>query len=278
MSYSNSDQRDFWSSPSGQQWLDHQQALDTALQPALEAVLHAACIQQGEAVLDIGCGTGASALIAAALAGPNGRVLGADISDIMVGRATQRAQEAGAKNAEFMIVDAQQDALPGPFDVLISRFGMMFFADPLAAFANLKRAIRPGGRMAFICWGAMPQNPWFGLTFKAATARLGPVDRSDPNAPGPTAFKDADRVTSLMADAGLLDAAAQWVDVELPLPEDAAGFLMQFGPAKRIIAEKNGTAEDEAAIRSAVQDALKPYTKQGKTHLPAGLWIYTARV
>ena len=236
MSGANQDQADYWASSPGLKWIEHEHALDAAMVGMLDAIFDTAQIGETERVIDIGCGTGASTLAAAELA-PHGHVLGVDISAPLLDRARRRASSAGIANVSFLEADAQsygfeQDA----FDVLISRIGMMFFAEPVQAFQNLSLSIRPGGRMVFVCWSSAAQNPWFHIPNEAAVSRLGGVPKGDPHAPGPTAFQDIDYVTGLMKKAGLTDVNGSPVEIDLTPPDGlkgAARAASRVGPAAR---------------------------------------------
>ena len=279
MTTANADQADYWSSPAGQTWSTHQAQLDTLLSDALETALERAAPQAGERVLDIGCGTGASSLRLSSLVGQTGQVTALDISGPLLDHARARS-DAAASNLEFVLGDAQTHDFPtGASDLVFSRFGVMFFADPVAAFANLRRASKPRGRLTMICWQSAPDNPWFMLPMKAAMARLGKPEPMDPHAPGPMAFKDIDRVTGILSDAGWRDATGEPVEVDLIPPQsldEAAEFATTVGPATRLLREKGGTDEDAAAIRAATAEALAQY--QGEDdglRLPGRLVIYT---
>ncbi len=161
LSDANRSQFDYWSSPAGLEWIEHEHALDEAMSGILRELLTAAGPGHGDAVLDVGCGTGASTLAAASQV-ENGSVVGVDISRPFLERARSRARTAGAGNASFLLADAQTHDFPaGEFDVLVSRLGMMFFEDPVAAFRNLGRALRSGGRIAFVAGPASMTIPGF---------------------------------------------------------------------------------------------------------------------
>lgn len=278
----NADQAEFWESASGGKWLEMQDKIDALLSEVLENVLARADIRPGQSVLDIGCGTGASVLALSALVGPEGMVEGLDISGQMLGRARQRAQDAGLANTRFTKADAQVHAFqPGAFDRVVSRFGVMFFEDTAAAFANIARAVRPGGRMVFAAWGPMQRNPWFSVPRAAAVAQLGDVPPGDPNAPGPMAFHDTERVLGLFRQAGISNARAEVVTVPLRPQGDVdkvARIASGIGPAARIMREKAGTEADARAIAARVAADFATYVTDQGVIVPAELNYYSARV
>ncbi|WP_138469525.1 class I SAM-dependent methyltransferase [Poseidonocella sp. HB161398] len=274
-------QAEYWRSPAGLAWIEHEHALDTAMAGMLETVLDAAEIAPGDRVLDIGCGTGASTIAAAARV-PRGSVLGIDISAPLLDRAERRCRAAGIGNAAFLLADAQSHAFAqGGADRLVSRLGTSFFADPVAAFRNLALGLRPGGRMAFSCWAAVAENPWFRIPGEAARARLGPVAVGDPDAPGPTAFADAGRVAGLMAAAGLREICAEPVAIVLTPPGGAVGAARaasRVGPAARIMKARQGSAADAATIETAVRYAFAPFAEAGEIRVPALVNLFTCRI
>lgn len=278
MPEANADQAEYWST-AGQSWVTHQEQLDQLLAEPLEAVLTRAAPQTGEHVLDIGCGTGASSLRLSKAVGTEGHVTALDIAAPLLAMAQQRG--AGRSNIDYVLGDAQiYEFAPAKVDLVFSRFGVMFFAGPVAAFANLRGATRTGGRLAMICWQGAPDNPWFMEPMKAAVARLGKPAPMDPLAPGPMAFKDVDRVTGILQDAGWEDAKGEPVEVALTPPQDlavAAEFATTVGPATRLMREKNGSDADLAAIRDLCGKALEQYQTPRGLRVPARLIVYTAR-
>lgn len=177
------------------------------------AAIEALAPQPGEQVLDVGCGPGVTTLDLARLVGPDGTAMGVDISEGMVGAARRRADTAAVSNATFLFADAATADLGGPFDAVYSRFGVMFFADPPAAFANIAGALRPGGRLAWAVWGPLADNPWMFVPSMAASAPLGAeLSIPEPGAPGPFSLSDADHVRELLLAAGLEDVSVTPVD------------------------------------------------------------------
>lgn len=278
MADANRAQADYWASAAGLKWIEFENALDTSMAGMLQTVLDAAAISTTDRVLDVGCGTGASSMGATKRA-VDGDVLGVDISGPLLERAKRRCAVAGFGNAAFLLADAQTHIFAAnAFDVLISRIGMSFFADPVAAFGNLARAMRHGGRMAFVSWAGVDKNPWFEIPKIAAESRLGTPPRSDPTAPGPTAFQDADRVAGLMKRAGLTEITAEPVGIVLTPPNGvpgAASTSSRVGPAARIMKAFNGTDEDASAIEDAVASAFARYELDGEARVPAVVNLFT---
>ncbi|WP_108660344.1 class I SAM-dependent methyltransferase [Acuticoccus kandeliae] len=275
----NKAQAAYWTSPAGLKWIEHEAALDAAMAGMLAAMLDAAAITPTDRVLDIGCGTGASTLAAAERAA-RGTALGVDISEPLLTHARGRARAARAANAAFLLADAQSYPFaPGAFDVLVSRIGMSFFSDTVAALRNLGVALGGGGRMAFVAWAGVAENPWFHIPKRAAEARFGPQPAGDPVAPGPTAFQDRDRVAGLMAEAGLTAIMAERVEIALTPPggtEGAARAASRVGPAARIMKACEGKETDAAAIEAAVCTAFEPYACEDGVRVPAVVNIFTA--
>lgn len=278
----NEDQEEFWGkSEMGTRWLTFEDQLDSLFTPVLDLVLDQAALQPGMRVLDIGCGTGASALRAARQVGPEGRVLGVDISEQFLKRARDRAARDQLEGLAFQYADAQvSDLGAGRFDALISRFGVMFFSDPVAAFANMARALKPGGQMTFAAWGGLSENPWFKTPHVMAVKRLGQPPKVDRNAPGPLAFHDRERVAGLMSAAGLSDVQVKAVPLTLTGPatvENAALLCTRVGPAARVIAHFEGTQEDVDAIVNSVAAEFKAHQTPEGVKVPAVINLIQAR-
>ena len=271
-------QADYWASPAGLKWIEHEHALDTAMAGMLDLMLDAADIVSTNRIIDIGCGTGASTIEAARRV-PDGRVLGLDISEPMLNRATSRAEVEGAGNASFVLADAQtHDFSDQSFDLLVSRLGMSFFSDTVAAFQNLAHALNDDGKMVFVCWASVAQNPWFSIPKQAAEAQLGPQPKGDPNAPGPTAFQDCDRVADMMTRAGVSNIKARPVEILLTPPGGVAGAARaasKVGPAARIMKAYSGTEADEAAIEIVVMQAFEKFSGGDTIQVPAVVNLFS---
>ncbi len=275
----NTDQQEFWSGPSGQSWVRLQAQLDALLQPVLDGLLARAALVAGARVLDVGCGTGASTVAAARIVGAQGHVCGLDISAPMLERARDRA--ATLSQVSFLLGDAADHSFDAHgFDRMISRFGVMFFADPVAAFRNLARALQPGAQVTFATWSEVAHNPWFTIPAQAAKARLGAPPAVHPDEPGPFAFRDPERVDSIMAEAGFIDFGAETVAISLTPPGDrtAAASLATFvGPATRAIRHFSGTDADRQAIATDVADRLAEFDTPAGIRIPAEINYFTAR-
>jgi SAM-dependent methyltransferase len=276
----NSAQADYWNSESGYQWIAQETFLDAAMAAILGRLLERTDIRREESLLDIGCGTGASTLAAALKTGPEGHVTGLDIAGQLLDRARQRSDEAGHRNTRFVLADAQTHPfVPESFDAIISRFGLMFFASPVAAFANMARGLKPDGRLVFAAWGPVAGNPWFSIPRDAAVARLGKPAPADPFAPGPLAFQDMDRVTKLMEQGGLTEVRGKAEMVPLIPPvtaREAAATATRVGPAARIMKEFSGTEADAAAIETAVAEAFMKFETEKGISVPATINFFSA--
>lgn len=276
----NQDQKDYWSSPAGLKWIEHEKALDAAMAGMLDLVLDAARIAPGGRVIDVGCGTGASTLGAARRAS-RGHAVGVDIAKPLLDRAALRAREEDVANASFLLADAQTYRFDkAPFDVLVSRIGMSFFSDSLAAFRNLGEAMMNGGRMSFVCWASAAQNPWFYIPQRAAEARLGALSAGDPCAPGPTAFQDIHYVTGLMSQAGLSEIEGKVIELTLTPPDGSRGAARaasRVGPAARIIKAFGADETDATVIEDEVAKAFEQYERKGQAGVPATVNLFTCR-
>lgn len=276
----NHDQIAEWNGVLGQRWAAGQRQIDGIVQPFGEAALAAAQPRSGERVLDVGCGCGDTAIALARGVGPSGQVLGLDVSQPMLQVARARAGLEGLPQLRFEEADASAAALPADTDLLFSRFGVMFFAQPQPAFAHLRRSLRRGGRCVFVCWRAPRDNPWAMAPLAAARRALGIVDPppADPLAPGPFAFADGERVRAILAGAGFDGIELQRVDRPVHLgesPRAAAENALRVGPASRLLRE---VGEDrQPLLAAAIEAALAPHAAAGgAVALSGSTWLVTA--
>lgn len=277
MTQDNSDQVDFWSSNAGPKWVRRQASLDPLMQPVLDEVLARADLQPGQRVLDIGCGSGAASLAAADAVGTGGHVLGVDVSAPLLDLARQRA--AALPHVDFHHGDAADLQLDHHADRLISRFGVMFFADPVASFTHMAKQLKPGARLSFAAWGQIPENPFFTLPARAARASLGSMPKSDPDAPGPFAFRDPERVQQILDHAGWNEITCDVVELNLTPaggPDDLAEQMCDIGPAGGAVTHFEATPEQIADLRQTIAEGLQPYANNGAFLLPAQINFVTA--
>ncbi len=263
----------YWNEQVGDVWAEFQPQLDRQLEPLGAAGMAALALQPGERVLDIGCGAGATTVQLAAAVGPTGTAVGMDISRPLLEIARRRAPAL-----TFLEGDAQTYAFgPAAFDAAFSRFGVMFFADPAAAFTNIRRALRPGGRLAFICWRTPPESPIMTLPMMAAMQHLPPQPPPpDPHAPGPFAFADPDRVRGILQAAGFTDVTTTRHDEKVGGGgvDDALKLSLNIGPLSRLLRENPGHTE---AVVGSVRAALAAHDGPDGVKLNAAVWIVTAR-
>lgn len=278
----NEEQAEFWGkSEQGAKWLTFEDQLDHAFAPVLDLVLSRAALSSGMRVLDVGCGTGVSAMAAARAVGDEGHVLAADISQPFLDRAAKRAESDGLRTLTFQRADAQTYAFePDQIDAAISRFGVMFFNDSVAAFRNIASALKPGAQMTFAAWGPLADNPWFKIPHIAAVRRMGQPPRVDRYAPGPLAFHDIDHVKSLMSQAGLFDVTGEAVPMNLKGSggvETTAHLVTRVGPAGRVVAHFDGDEADTDAIQATVAEEFRQYQSGSDVLIPATINLYRAR-
>lgn len=274
----NADQEEFWTAAAGPKWVRQQEAMDALLGPVLDLVMEHAPLEPRDKVLDIGCGTGVSVGAALDIVGDAGHVTGLDISQTMLDLAAARIGDA--PNAVLLKADAQTHTFATPFDAMISRFGVMFFDDSVAALSNLNAALAPGGTMTFAAWGPAPQNPYFMVPAKAAASVLGPMPKTDRSLPGPFAFEDSARVLGMMADAGISSARVETVALDLTPPgnvTETAALMMEIGPAEAAVKHHEADADTAAQLQHAVATAIAPFNTGDGLRIPACIHIYSAR-
>jgi SAM-dependent methyltransferase len=273
----NAAQIDFWNANAGPTWVAYQEQLDRQLEPLGVRALHALAPRAGETIADIGCGCGRTTLQLAEAVGPSGAVTGLDISRPMLEVARRRAEAAGLEQARFQEADAQTAAFePGGFDALFSRFGVMFFSDPDAAFANLRRALKPGGRLTFVCWRPFVDNRWMRTPFEAALPFLPPLPPADPLAPGPFAFADAERVRGILGVAGFERIAITPFDAEIGGSDldQTLNLAFNVGALGSALREHPQCA---GAVTDAVRAVLARHLTDNGVLMQAAVWIVEAR-
>jgi len=270
----NREQIEFWNGEAGSSWVRAQERLDETLSALSRAVVEHAAAQPGERVVDVGCGCGATTLT---LAEQGASVWGVDISEPMLARARERA--AGMGNVRFSRADAAVERFTPEHDLVFSRFGVMFFDDPAAAFANLRTALHAEGRLVFLCWQAPKFNPWISVAGRAVQAFLPePAEAPDPRAPGPFAFADPGYVREILVAAGYSDVSCDPVEATMRLGgslDEAMEFQSQVGPLSRVLKELEGDVR-EGAI-AAAREALGAFHTGSGIELGAACWLVSAR-
>lgn len=274
----NAGQIEYWNVQAGPKWIAENARLDAMLAPLGLAAMERARPSAGERVLDIGCGVGQTTLQLASRVGPSGSVLGVDISAPMLARARERASAEKLANVRFESADAQIfQFTPDSVDLVFSRFGVMFFEDPDAAFANLRRALRPGGRLVFVCWQALGQNAWM-RDVVAALAKYVPAGPPPvPDAPGPFAFADEARVRGILERAGFHDVKHESATGELSLGatlDEAVSFATEIGPAGAALREAS-ESQREAGLK-AIRDLLEARATPSGVRAAYATWIVSA--
>ncbi|NDV97928.1 class I SAM-dependent methyltransferase [Salipiger sp. PrR002] len=274
----NAAQQAFWTEGPGLTWVAMRDELDTLHSHISELVLAAAAAQPGETALDLGCGAGATTLALAEAVAPEGHATGIDVSTSLLEVARARAEALGGIRPDFIHADAQVWRPETQADLCLSRMGVMFFDDPGAAFANILYFLRPGGRLAFICWRASDENPWFDLPMKAAVAHLGPPEAGDPDAPGPMAFRDPERVRRILLGAGFERITIETVEAVLRLPQGAkaSDLATRIGPAVRHMRDKGASEAQAEAIRADIETAFAALMANGSATIPARMNLVTA--
>jgi SAM-dependent methyltransferase len=258
--------------------VQRQREQDALLTPVAEALLHRAAPRAGEFVLDIGCGSGATARSLAERVVPGGRVLGVDVSEIMLARARELLPQG--LPVEFVLGDATTYAFePGRADLLFSRFGVMFFADPARSFANIRSGLRRGARVTFACWREPRANPWLMVPLQEAYRYVPRLPEVGPEDPGAFSFADERRVRGVLARAGFGAITLEPVDLSLDLGlgeglDAALGTAVSIGPTSRAL--EGQPAAPQAAATRAIRAALAGYQAGNRVPLPGAIWIVSA--
>lgn len=273
----NEAQASYWNGDEGAHWLVNDARYQRMLAPFTDHLLTAAAIGRADRVIDIGCGTGSTTRAAARVA-IDGEALGVDLSAAMLRRAAARAQQEGLTNVRFEHGDAQVHRFaPGAADVAVSRFGVMFFAEAAAAFANIAAGLRPGGRLVFACWQSLADNEWIVVPGAAAAQHVPLPPLDDPKAPGPFALSDPDRIASVLGAAAICDVAIEpiaeplWMGADIV---DAVAFVKSTGFWNALL--RNAEPPTLAPVSEAVVAALEPYSTADGVLLGSRAWLVTA--
>ncbi|MDF2691987.1 MAG: methyltransferase [Labilithrix sp.] len=273
----NRDQSALWNDAAGRIWVEMQDVLDRMLAPLEARLIEEAFPGEGGRVLDIGCGAGATTLSMARRLGRTGLCLGVDISGPLVTAAKARAAAEGSGAAAFVQADAQTHAFePESFDAVISRFGVMFFDDPVAAFANIRRAARPTATLTFVAWRSPDENPFMTTAARAAAPFLPNLPAPPPGAPGQFAFASGDRVRWILDESGWTNVDVRAIDVPISVAEkDLRAYVTKLGPVGRALQD----VDEPTRVRTteAVRAAFDPYVQNGAGRFTAACWLVSAR-
>lgn len=276
----NTAMQQYWNEVAGPRWVARAAIQEARNLEVAHILQSAAAPKPGERVLDIGCGTGATTIPFAAAVAPGGTVTGADIAEPMLAQCRQNIANSGATNIELLLADAQTHAFaPGSYDLLISRFGVMFFADPYAAFANLFIALKKGGRLCMAVWSTLDDNVHWKIPFEIAVKHLGGPAPGDANAPGPMAFRDPVRFRDILAKAGFANISIEKRQFHiagrtaLAEAEHSAGA----GPAWRLMEEKQAPEDVRQKIVAETAAAFAPYVTRAGIRLPGNILLAQAK-
>jgi ubiquinone/menaquinone biosynthesis C-methylase UbiE len=275
----NADQIAYWNGAGGKRWADRQPVQDILLQPVADILIDRARVKAGERILDVGCGSGSTTFAFAQAVGPTGHVTGIDISAPMLARAREVAPRGAP--VEFVLADATVHAFAlEDFDLLASRFGVMFFADPALSFANMRRGLRRSGRLAFACWREPRENPFFMTPLQAVYRHVPKMPQVGPEDPGPFAFASEARVRRILGAAGFTEIAMEPCNLALDVAvgrglDAAVQGALEIGPAARALTDQ--PPDVVAAAAQSVREALTPQVKGQTVPLDAAIWIVTAK-
>jgi SAM-dependent methyltransferase len=276
----NAEQRSYWNTVAGPRWVAAPGFRERRNQESMALLLARLGDIAGQSVLEIGCGTGAMTLPIATAVGEHGRVVAVDISEPMLGAARQRVGERGLGNVTLLLGDAQVfDFEPAAFDLATSRMGVMFFADPAAAFRNIGGALKPGGPLVFACWAPLAENRHWLISYDVALRHLGPPAPQPAHEPGPLAFADPDYIREFLAAAGFAEITVERAHPTIigGSPEEEARQAILMGPTARLIEEKEPAEATRQTIAREIEAAFAAVAASGPIRLPATIFLVTAR-
>jgi SAM-dependent methyltransferase len=270
------EQTTLWNGPSGQAWVELQEVLDQMFRRFEELLVQAVRAGSASHVLDVGCGTGTTTLAVARLLGASGRCVGIDISEPMIATARARAEREGA-TASFIRADAQTYAIePAGFDMIISRLGVMFFENPIRAFANLRQAARSDAELRFIAWRSAAENPFMTTAERAAAPLLPNIPARQQDGPGQFAFADQRRVSRILEESGWAGIEIRPIDVVCTLPEkELARYVCRLGPLGRVIQDADEATRTR--VLDAVRPAFDPFVHRTEVRFTAACWMVSAQ-
>jgi len=274
----NADQLTFWNGVGGHTWVARQAHTDITLTPVTEALLAHAAPRARERVLDVGCGCGGPTLEFARAVGPAGRVAAVDISGPMLAEGRRRAAAAELANIDWLQADPATAPLD-EFDLLTSAFGLMFFGDPVGAFAHMRSAAGPGARMSFVCWRSLAENPWMEVPMNAVSRHLPPRPRPTPHAPGMFAFADPERVSQVLTAAGWAPPRLERLDVDLDIAagrglDEAVDQSSQIGAVNSWL--RSQPDEVVSAAIASLREALAAHLDGASVRLPGAMWLVSS--
>jgi SAM-dependent methyltransferase len=274
----NEDQRTRWNGIDGEYWTSNQDRLDRTLTPVTGPLLAFAAPRAGSTVIDVGCGCGATTIELVNAVGPSGRVIGIDLSECMLALAAERLRTLAS--ATCLLGDAAELPLSDlDADLVVSRFGVMFFGDPVAAFANLRTGLAPGGRLRFACWRPVNENPWLQIPLHAVYEHVPRLPKPDPEEPGPFSFGDTARVMRVLTAAGFTTPSFSPLDLQMDIAaggtlEDAVAQASAMGPTKRALADQPDEVRSPAI--ESIRRALTPFASATGVKLPGAVWLVAA--